>query len=487
MGAMKELSMKCPQHYLMKMQEAVLFYNELGILTRQIIDSRGKVLLKRGFGCLPSSTEANPRDQVKSISTSIEVDSGLIRRIGSGQYDVSTGQKRTRIVTITLLSKVVDPTLGNNRLLVYEFPLSSLRKKYRLSLKNDMSPRDKFTRIVSIGGSRGVSPLEVHEEYLHRRFTRSVSIEGLFLEGFDRIPHKSVSFGSTTKVFQEKKTQGFKQITTKCFNRRGFSTTNDTLGSQSEVSSASVETLSADALPTIAPIEAPHSRNHVKSPQTQDTSIENASSDRRSKKGDKIGKELLHLAPSPYYMSYPYDEDLKMCKAIIDQVPTPTLLLRAEGLTPKKLSDCMNEAQLPAQVEHLSAELSKPKGTNHALEKENHSRCKKYKKYKARRDSLVLEKEKLKNKLLEILTASKKDKESFAQGKSQLDLQEIEPMDLKHQPFNEQSKTHKLKNAIIERERDLFEYFSKRTSRDLFKNSSRVASTPKHLLVSTPS
>nr|GEV79718.1 hypothetical protein [Tanacetum cinerariifolium] len=265
---------------------------------------------------------------------------------------------------------------------------------------------------------------------------------------------------------------------------RGFSTTNETLGFQSEVSSASVETLSADALPTIAPIEAPHSRNHVKSPQTQDTSIENASSDRRSKKDninadfnatlepvadtlptitpieaphsrnhvkspqiqdtstedassdrrskkgskgvtrgrnvamnkyngfddddrDKIGKELLHLAPSPYYMSYPYDE-----------VPTPTPLLSAEGLTPKKLSDCMNEAQLPAQVEHLSAELAKPKETNHALEKENHSRCKKYKKYKARRDSLVLEKEKLKNKLVEILTASKQDKESFAQGKS---------------------------------------------------------------------
>ncbi|GJT64551.1 hypothetical protein Tco_1016031 [Tanacetum coccineum] len=29
-------------------------------------------------------------------------------------------------------------------LLVYEFPLSSLRKKYRLSLKNDMPPRDKM-------------------------------------------------------------------------------------------------------------------------------------------------------------------------------------------------------------------------------------------------------------------------------------------------------------------------------------------------------
>ncbi|GJU74767.1 hypothetical protein Tco_1266172 [Tanacetum coccineum] len=36
-----------------------------------------KVLQERGFGSLPSSTETNPRDQVKSISTTIEVDSYL--------------------------------------------------------------------------------------------------------------------------------------------------------------------------------------------------------------------------------------------------------------------------------------------------------------------------------------------------------------------------------------------------------------------------
>ncbi|GJR03898.1 putative reverse transcriptase domain-containing protein [Tanacetum coccineum] len=34
-----------------------------------------KVLQERGFGSLPSSTEVNPRDQVKLISTTIEVDS----------------------------------------------------------------------------------------------------------------------------------------------------------------------------------------------------------------------------------------------------------------------------------------------------------------------------------------------------------------------------------------------------------------------------
>ncbi|GKE81103.1 hypothetical protein Tco_1551103 [Tanacetum coccineum] len=48
-------------------------------------------VLQRGFGSLPSSTETNPRDQVKSISTTIKVDSHPIRHIGSPQYAVSTG------------------------------------------------------------------------------------------------------------------------------------------------------------------------------------------------------------------------------------------------------------------------------------------------------------------------------------------------------------------------------------------------------------
>ncbi|GJT21632.1 putative reverse transcriptase domain-containing protein [Tanacetum coccineum] len=54
-----------------------------------------KVLHERGFGSLPSSTETNPRDQVKLMSTTIEADSHSIRRIGSSQYAVSTGQNST--------------------------------------------------------------------------------------------------------------------------------------------------------------------------------------------------------------------------------------------------------------------------------------------------------------------------------------------------------------------------------------------------------
>ncbi|GJV97184.1 putative reverse transcriptase domain-containing protein [Tanacetum coccineum] len=54
-----------------------------------------KVLQERGFGNLPSLTETNLRDQVKSISTTIKADSYSIRRIGSSQYAVSTGHNST--------------------------------------------------------------------------------------------------------------------------------------------------------------------------------------------------------------------------------------------------------------------------------------------------------------------------------------------------------------------------------------------------------
>ncbi|GKE54785.1 mitochondrial proton/calcium exchanger protein-like protein isoform X1 [Tanacetum coccineum] len=59
------------------------------------IGQMSKVLQEKGFRSLPSLTETNPRDQVKSISTTIEADSNSIRHIGSTQYAVSTGHNRT--------------------------------------------------------------------------------------------------------------------------------------------------------------------------------------------------------------------------------------------------------------------------------------------------------------------------------------------------------------------------------------------------------
>ncbi|GJZ94669.1 hypothetical protein Tco_0666872 [Tanacetum coccineum] len=70
-----------------------------------------KVLQERGFGSLPSLTETNPRDQVKSISTTIEADSYSIRHIGSSEYAVSTRQNskllyNSRQTTIPFLRRL---------------------------------------------------------------------------------------------------------------------------------------------------------------------------------------------------------------------------------------------------------------------------------------------------------------------------------------------------------------------------------------------
>ncbi|GKE06649.1 hypothetical protein Tco_1398667, partial [Tanacetum coccineum] len=77
------------------------------------IGQMSKVLQERGFGSLPSSTEANPRDHVKSISTTVEADTNPIRHIGSSQYAVSTSQNskliyETRQTTIPFLSRLND-------------------------------------------------------------------------------------------------------------------------------------------------------------------------------------------------------------------------------------------------------------------------------------------------------------------------------------------------------------------------------------------
>ncbi|GKE26747.1 hypothetical protein Tco_1442131 [Tanacetum coccineum] len=55
----KELLMKCPQHYLTEMQEVILFYNRLGIPTRQILDSRGAI---------PSKTAADAKVAIQEMA-----------------------------------------------------------------------------------------------------------------------------------------------------------------------------------------------------------------------------------------------------------------------------------------------------------------------------------------------------------------------------------------------------------------------------------
>ncbi|GKE22889.1 hypothetical protein Tco_1434401 [Tanacetum coccineum] len=61
-----------------------------------------KALQERRSGSLPSSTETNLRDYVKSISTCEKAETPLIRHIGSHRYGVSSQQKDDRMSLIEL-------------------------------------------------------------------------------------------------------------------------------------------------------------------------------------------------------------------------------------------------------------------------------------------------------------------------------------------------------------------------------------------------
>ncbi|GJU27514.1 hypothetical protein Tco_1166135 [Tanacetum coccineum] len=114
---------------------------------------RSKVLQERGFRSLPSSTEANSRDQVKSISTTIEADSYPIRRIGSSQYAVSTRQNctlmyETRQTTILFPSRLNDMPEDIKVLLILRRPfLSTARAKIDVN-KRKITLRVDEERIV---------------------------------------------------------------------------------------------------------------------------------------------------------------------------------------------------------------------------------------------------------------------------------------------------------------------------------------------------
>ncbi|GKA85677.1 hypothetical protein Tco_0807331 [Tanacetum coccineum] len=77
---------------LSKFMNAAIRNQGASIKTLEIqIGQMSKVLQERGFGILLSLTETNPKDQVKSIPTTIEADLYTIRRIGLSQYAISTG------------------------------------------------------------------------------------------------------------------------------------------------------------------------------------------------------------------------------------------------------------------------------------------------------------------------------------------------------------------------------------------------------------
>ncbi|GJR73337.1 hypothetical protein Tco_0085702 [Tanacetum coccineum] len=67
----KELLMKCPQHYLMMMQEVILFYNGLEVPTRQILDAKGVI---------PTKIVANAKVAIQEMKVNEKVYAAQVRR-----------------------------------------------------------------------------------------------------------------------------------------------------------------------------------------------------------------------------------------------------------------------------------------------------------------------------------------------------------------------------------------------------------------------
>ncbi|GJR15408.1 hypothetical protein Tco_0798060 [Tanacetum coccineum] len=158
------------------------------------IGQMSKVLQERGFGILPSSTETNPREQVKSISTTDESDLHSIRLIGRIQYAVSTGQDsnvlyKSRQMTIPFPSRLEYHNCKDNE----ESYGPKFEEAYGVSPIKDTIPQKEkdpgsFTlpcfindncfdnALVDLGASFSVMPLSTYlnlglGELVHTRLT----------------------------------------------------------------------------------------------------------------------------------------------------------------------------------------------------------------------------------------------------------------------------------------------------------------------------
>ncbi|GJU62638.1 hypothetical protein Tco_1244473 [Tanacetum coccineum] len=85
----KELLMKCPQHYLTEMHEVILFYNGLGIPTRQILDLRGAIPSKTVVDAKSRSTETS--DGLAAIQAQLNNLRREIKKVNEKVYVAQVG------------------------------------------------------------------------------------------------------------------------------------------------------------------------------------------------------------------------------------------------------------------------------------------------------------------------------------------------------------------------------------------------------------
>ncbi|GJY83455.1 hypothetical protein Tco_0496831 [Tanacetum coccineum] len=100
------------------------------------IGQMSKVLKERGLGSLPGSAKTNPRDHVKSISTTVEADTTSIRRISTTRYAKESARNLKRLLK-------EKPKMG------YQIE-ASINVHDSTILKDSLPPKEKDTRSFTI-------------------------------------------------------------------------------------------------------------------------------------------------------------------------------------------------------------------------------------------------------------------------------------------------------------------------------------------------
>ncbi|GJZ57938.1 reverse transcriptase domain-containing protein [Tanacetum coccineum] len=78
----KELLLRCPQHYLMDMQEVILFYKGLGVPTRQILNSKGVI---------PSMKVVDAKKSIQEMAAQLNNLGREIKKVNEKVYAAQVG------------------------------------------------------------------------------------------------------------------------------------------------------------------------------------------------------------------------------------------------------------------------------------------------------------------------------------------------------------------------------------------------------------
>nr|GEU77630.1 hypothetical protein [Tanacetum cinerariifolium] len=148
----KELLMKFPQHFLIKMHEVLLFYNGLDVPSRQILDSRGAIPSKTIADTKVAIQEMAEYSQIWHNGTS-RTRRGGYRAIASGFYQRNNNSNLVKEIRASTDAAIRNQGASIKTLEIQIGQMSKvLQEKGFRSLPNSIktNPRDHFKSIPTI-------------------------------------------------------------------------------------------------------------------------------------------------------------------------------------------------------------------------------------------------------------------------------------------------------------------------------------------------